>query len=171
MIGFAKADPVAGRIDFALTRTDHTDAIAGTGHLISFDLITASNIPGASSLTMEANNVNGVFLAQNFEVITGSSDSTFVDSTVSVHLPVNSMVNLTASIKNNIIHLNYYCYVVTGVNVMISEITGRVLMVQEMETSVGINKNEIEVGNLAKGVYVVMLSGAGGKESLKVVKD
>lgn len=84
MIGFAKVIPAEGRIDFALTRKDHTDAAFGAGHLAAFNLTSADNIPAAVSLQMEVNDVSGIFLGGNYEPITGIGDSTFVDSTVSI---------------------------------------------------------------------------------------
>ncbi|CAN5569799.1 hypothetical protein BH11BAC1_BH11BAC1_29990 [soil metagenome] len=171
MIGFAKADPVAGRIDFALTRTDHTDAIAGAGQLVSFDLITSSNIPIGSSLTMEANDVNGIFLAQNYEVINGSIDSTFVDSTVSVHQPLQTISNLTASQFNHELILSYYCFSQTNLKLLLTDITGRELLSQNLACKTGVNKNEIHLGRLAKGIYIVSLSGEGGTTSVKVISQ
>jgi hypothetical protein len=170
MIAFAKVDPIEGRIDFALTRTDHTDAVAGLGNLLSFDLVTADNIPAASSLAMSADNVNGVFLSQNYEVITGSEDSTFVDSTVSVHSPANTISNFTGYISGNELSMGFYSYESSVLELKITDIAGRIIDSQSIESIKGVNRNAIKI-NLSQGIYIVTLGGAGGHRSIKVVME
>ncbi len=167
MIGFAKADPLAGRIDFAMTRTDHTDAIGGIGHLISFDLITESSIPAGSSLTMEADNVNGVFLSENYEAITGSSDS----SIVSVLPVATTYLNLASFIRNNTISVNYFNRKEGEINLSLTDITGRNMMQNKIAAIKGINHHEIPIGDLANGIYLLTLNGAEGSKSIKVIKE
>ena len=53
----------------------------------------------------------------------------------------------------------------------LTDITGRVLSQTQLNATTGINKKEMHVGDLAKGIYIVTLNGEEGSESVKVVKE
>jgi len=157
MIGFAKVDQAAGRIDFALTRTDHTDAFGGTGTLMTFDLFTQPTIPVASALTMETNNVNGVYLAENYEVITGSSDSTFVDSTVSVNNMNSAPMNLHSAFTNDQLYVQFFASGPFESKLVVYDNSGRSIYMQDLVAINGINSYTIPLPNIAEGIFVVRL--------------
>ncbi len=167
MIGFAKANPVEGRIDFALTRTDHTDAFGGAGQLLSFDMVTAPIIPVASTLNMEVNNVNGIFLSETYEVIAGNTDSSFVDSTVSVQKYEAEFMNLNAWISNQILSVAFYAGYISPLELTLSDVTGRIIYSNSIFTEIGFNKKEIALNNLAGGIYILTVTGEFNKSSVK----
>ncbi|HYV55456.1 MAG TPA: T9SS type A sorting domain-containing protein [Chitinophagaceae bacterium] len=53
----------------------------------------------------------------------------------------------------------------------LSDISGRVIIHEQITTSPGINFKEIDMGELLAGVYVLTLSGSEGSASIKLVKE
>jgi hypothetical protein len=157
MIGFAKVDQAAGRIDFALTRTDHTNALGGTGTLLMFDLITQPTIPIASALTMETNNVNGVYSGENYEVIAGSSDSTFVDSTVSVNVINSTPVNLSSAFIDDQFYLTFYAPVPFEAKFIIYDNSGRLVYIQDLIATKGTNRFSMHLSEYSEGIFVMRM--------------
>jgi len=62
-------------------------------------------------------------------------------------------------------------YEITDLHLALLDITGRNLFQSQFTSTPGTNKKEIPIGDLAKGIYIVTLTGAEGSESVKVVKE
>jgi hypothetical protein len=170
MIGFAKAVPTEGKIDFALTRIDHTNAVGGVGDLVSFDLTTAPTILSPATLTMQVDNVNGIYSSQTFEGITGNSDSTYVDELVSVNEKNNSIHDLTSFLDDKNLSVQFYSDHVSQLQLALTDLMGRIILTEQVITISGINKKEIPVKQLVNGVYFLTLTDNGNTISLKLIK-
>lgn len=92
----------------------------------------------------------------------------------------NNVIEFSETITQLITYLSPYINSLTlsfssletsNLQLTLYDITGRIILQQNITSIPGINKKEIPFGNLAQGVYVVTLSGAGGSMSRKVVKE
>lgn len=83
----------------------------------------------------------------------------------------NKIVELTATmISSTILNLTFSSGNIGERRLTIADIAGRILYVDEIQATSGVNKKEIEVGDLAKGIYIVTLSGNEWSNSAEVMK-
>ncbi len=103
--------------------------------------------------------------ADNYWVIKFGYNTTLVNE--------NTILNsdLAANLTIHSLTLSFTSLESANLRLAVTDITGRIILTQPITATPGINKKEIPVGNIAQGVYVITLSGAGGMVSGKVVKE
>ena len=168
MIAFTKILPAEGRIDFALTRTDHNDVVGGIGHLLSFDLVTSATVVEGSVLKINAENVSGMYLSGTYEPIGGASDSSYVDSTLGISKNQEEITNLIAYLNNDLLQLNFYVRQATEFELVLFDVTGRKVLSKRINAQTGLNIKEMSVNALSDGVYFLLLEGNHQREKLKI---
>lgn len=72
--------------------------------------------------------------------------------------------------SNNLLTLKFELIKGELLDFVFCDLTGRIIYQSQLTAIPGTNKKEIPVGELAKGIYIVTLSGIDGSESVKVVK-
>ncbi len=85
--------------------------------------------------------------------------------------PTNFITDFTSSLNTatNQLTLNFYANGNERTQVQLLDITGRVLLSQPLAVTAGFNKQEVQAGQLAGGVYLVRLVTEGGSVSKKLV--
>ncbi len=85
----------------------------------------------------------------------------------------NPITDFTACLNrtNRSLDLNFYANGNEHTQVQLLDITGRVLLSQPLAVTAGFNKQEVQAGQLAGGVYVVRLVTEGGSVVKKLIKN
>lgn len=90
MIGFVRNNPVEGRVDFALCRTDHQNIYGGFGHLVLFDVVVVDNISTVSNTLFSISNVTALTYSQFNLAIGRMNDTITIDPLTGIHQPLVS---------------------------------------------------------------------------------
>src|SRR5205085_755994 len=91
---------------------------------------------------------------------------------VGVHsLPMQPDIFTANFSGSGILVINFFSEKLSDLRVGVHDITGRILYQTQISAMAGTNKKEIDVGDLAKGIYIVTLSGAEASTSVKVIKQ
>ena len=100
-----------------------------------------------------------------------SMDNFTTQSTVGVkELSNASNLNLFPNPANQSATLNYESNVVTKLNVIISDITGKEVQQQSTQTSVGNNTLELNIETLESSVYFVTITDGKNNKTIKLIK-
>ncbi len=135
------------------------DGGAGNGGV----LYSYNTVSGIYVETYDFNGVNGNYANDLIEY-----DSTL--NAVSDLSKENSIIISPNPVHGNGV-ITFYSASSEILSMTLSDITGRVLIAETITASSGKNKKEIITGELAKGVYVVTLSGAKRNVSEKIIKE
>ncbi|MCX6275151.1 MAG: HYR domain-containing protein [Bacteroidetes bacterium] len=69
------------------------------------------------------------------------------------------------------VNIQYYASESTSLSIQAMDITGRIILTQDLITDPGINIHELDLSSLAKGVYMIHLNGKEINEMLKVTVE
>jgi hypothetical protein len=78
MIGFYKSIPTAGRLDFALTRTNMINFLGGIGHLASFDIVIVDNISTITDSPLRLADVTALTFSEYPRQVNTFDDTLFI---------------------------------------------------------------------------------------------
>lgn len=79
--------------------------------------------------------------------------------------------NISCLLEAENLYLKFTSSHPTNLRLALQDLTGRILHQSHLTAIPGTNKKEIPIGDLAKGIYIVTLSGEEGSESVKVSKE
>src|SRR5207244_1093382 len=87
MISFEKDFYSSGKIDVAVTRIDHNDALNVSGILGTFTVVTVPNFSSINTLTVSATNVVGLTSAEGTATFNSFPDSVLINPTIGINEP------------------------------------------------------------------------------------
>ena len=78
---------------------------------------------------------------------------------------------ISCTVRGNILTISSSLLLHYNFKMFLFDLAGRKIFQSYLAASSGIGIKEIDISDIAKGIYVVTLEGAGGKKSLKVVRE
>jgi hypothetical protein len=85
---------------------------------------------------------------------------------------LNSQISdLTAQLNGNYLRLSFSSPDAKSCHLILSDITGRNLFNNKISSNPGLNKIQLQTGELANGIYIATLTGKSRSVSIKVIKD
>jgi hypothetical protein len=120
---------------------------------------------GTFTITLTVENENGVVTAPMAITTTTCLDVSIRENHIGL-----SGVKLSPNPSNSSSRLQFYSSSNSSASLNISDLTGKVVVtIAELRTQVGENTVELSTADLASGIYFVTLSGAAGKETVKLI--
>ena len=160
-------DNSTGKINMLILKTDSTasDLCNGATIGLSTDSISLTSLSyGILVLPV----FDSTFTFANVQIGSGCTTDNLCNTGIPNRL--NSVTDIKGLISEQKLIISFANFKTNHLNLILADLTGRILHQSELTTIPGTNKKEIPVGELAKGIYIVTLSGIDGSESVKVVK-
>ncbi len=163
---FVKNTPLEGRMDFALTRTDHNNASGFGGPLTRTGIVIVDNVAGRMPLPFTLSNVYAL-TANEFEIFVSTlNDTVSVDTTAltGINYLFQSLINgYPNPFGSFIIPQN----ITEKSNLQLINDMGQVVLRQTLCPN---QQTKVETQHLKKGVYILNVFNSKINSKVKVVK-
>ena len=149
MIAFVRHFPTIGRIDVALTRTDHNNVGNGIGHLGMFDVVVVDNISTVTDALFRLTNVNAITYSQMVLPVARQNDTVTIDPNYNAIAEADLTSHFLLYPNPASTELNVYSHDLQIRSISIFDAAGREVYFRRTENS----HTNISLSSLSTGMY------------------